>query len=96
MPAERCEVLRTARGDAETTKKPTVEQALRLMIRLRKQEEVEATLGKYRWRGNLRRRCRPPERVRLFRVDIFQRDAASRSQTVARLLDPAQKSRIVF
>jgi Arc/MetJ family transcription regulator len=38
-----------------TTKKQTVEQALRLMIRLRRQQEVGAAFGKYRWRGNLSR-----------------------------------------
>jgi Arc/MetJ family transcription regulator len=37
------------------TKKQTVEQALRLMIRLRRQREVETAFGKYRWRGNLAR-----------------------------------------
>jgi Arc/MetJ family transcription regulator len=37
------------------TKKQTVEQALRLMIRLRRQHEVDAAFGKYRWRGNLAR-----------------------------------------
>ena len=37
------------------TKKQTVEQALRLMIRLRRQQEVDAAFGKYRWRGNLGR-----------------------------------------
>jgi Arc/MetJ family transcription regulator len=36
-----------------TTKKQTVEEALRLMIRLRRQREVGAAFGKYRWRGNL-------------------------------------------
>jgi Arc/MetJ family transcription regulator len=35
------------------TKKQTVEQALRLMIRLRRQREVATVFGKYRWRGNL-------------------------------------------
>jgi Arc/MetJ family transcription regulator len=35
------------------TKKQTVEEALRLMVRLRRQREVGAALGKYRWRGNL-------------------------------------------
>lgn len=35
------------------TKKQTVEQALRLMIRLRQQQEVDVAFGKYRWRGNL-------------------------------------------
>jgi len=44
------------KASGRTTKKQTVEQALRLMIRLRKQEEVDAAFGKYRWRGNLRRR----------------------------------------
>jgi Arc/MetJ family transcription regulator len=38
-----------------TTKKETVEEALRLMIRLRKQQEVGAAFGKYPWRGNLAR-----------------------------------------
>jgi Arc/MetJ family transcription regulator len=35
------------------TKKQTVEEALRLMIRLLHQKEVAAAFGKYRWRGNL-------------------------------------------
>ena len=35
------------------TKKQTVEEALRLMIRLRRQRDVNAAFGKYRWRGNL-------------------------------------------
>ena len=35
------------------TKKQTVEEALRLMIRLRRQKEVGAAFGRYRWRGNL-------------------------------------------
>ena len=39
----------------QATKKQTVEQALRLMIRLRRQQEVDAAFGKYRWRGNLAR-----------------------------------------
>jgi Arc/MetJ family transcription regulator len=37
----------------QPTKKQTVEEALRLMIRLRQQEDVRAAFGKYRWRGNL-------------------------------------------
>ena len=41
----------TGRG----TKKETVEEALRLMIRLRRQRDVNAAFGKYRWRGNLAR-----------------------------------------
>lgn len=35
------------------TKKQTVEQALRLMVKLRRQQEVDAAFGKYRWRGDL-------------------------------------------
>jgi Arc/MetJ family transcription regulator len=37
------------------TKKQTVEEALRLVIRLKRQREVDAAFGKYRWRGNLAR-----------------------------------------
>ena len=39
----------------QPTKKQTVEQALRLMIRLRRQKEVDGAFGKYRWHGNLER-----------------------------------------
>ena len=39
----------------QATKRRTVEQALRLMIRLRRQREVRAAFGEYRWRGNLAR-----------------------------------------
>ena len=35
------------------TKKQTVEEALRLMVRLRRQREVDAAFGRYRWTGNL-------------------------------------------
>jgi Arc/MetJ family transcription regulator len=37
------------------TKKQTVEEALRLMIKLRRQKEVGSAFGKYPWRGNLAR-----------------------------------------
>lgn len=37
----------------QATKKQTVEEALRLMIRLRRQREVMAAFGKHRWRGDL-------------------------------------------
>jgi Arc/MetJ family transcription regulator len=38
------------------SKRQTVEQALRLIIRLRRQqEEAGLAFGKYRWRGNLAR-----------------------------------------
>ena len=36
-----------------TTKKQTVEQALRLLIRLNRQKRVNNAFGKYRWRGDL-------------------------------------------
>jgi Arc/MetJ family transcription regulator len=35
------------------TKKRTVEQALRLMVRLHRQHEVDGAFSKYRCRGNL-------------------------------------------
>ena len=38
-----------------TTKKQTVEEALRLLVRLRRQQEVDSAFGKYRWRGDLAR-----------------------------------------
>ena len=37
----------------QASKKKTVEKALRLMIKLRRQEQVDAAFGKYRWRGSL-------------------------------------------
>lgn len=37
------------------TKKQTVEQALRLMVKLRGQQDVGAAFGKFRWRGDLAR-----------------------------------------
>jgi Arc/MetJ family transcription regulator len=43
------------RASGHATKKQTVEQALRLMIKLRRQHEADLALGKYRWRGNLAR-----------------------------------------
>ncbi|HEX9461110.1 MAG TPA: type II toxin-antitoxin system VapB family antitoxin [Alphaproteobacteria bacterium] len=44
---------RKASGHANN--KQTVEDALRLMIRLRRQRDVDAGFGKYRWRGDLAR-----------------------------------------
>jgi Arc/MetJ family transcription regulator len=37
------------------TKKRTVEEALRLLVRLRRQQEAGAAFGKFRWRGNIAR-----------------------------------------
>ncbi len=43
------------KASGQATKKQTVEQALRLMIRLRRQQDVDKAFGKYRWRGHLAR-----------------------------------------
>ena len=43
------------KASGHVTKKQTVEEALRLLVRLRRQKEVDAAFGKYRWRGNLAR-----------------------------------------
>ena len=43
------------RASGYATKRQTVEHALRLMIRLRRQQEVDLAFGKYRWQGNLAR-----------------------------------------
>ena len=37
------------------TKKATVEEALRLMVKLRRQKAADSAFGKYRWRGDLGR-----------------------------------------
>jgi Arc/MetJ family transcription regulator len=44
------------KASGQATKKETVEQALRLMVQLRRQQEVDVAFGKYRWRGNLAQR----------------------------------------
>jgi Arc/MetJ family transcription regulator len=41
------------KASGHATKKRTVEEALRLMIKLRRQHEADAAFGKYRWRGSL-------------------------------------------
>jgi Arc/MetJ family transcription regulator len=41
------------RASQLATAKETVEAALRLMIRLRRQRDAAEELGKYSWRGNL-------------------------------------------
>ena len=43
------------KASGHATKKQTVEAALRLLVRLRRQQEVGRAFGKYRWRGNLAR-----------------------------------------
>jgi Arc/MetJ family transcription regulator len=41
------------KASGQVTKKQTVEEALRLMVRLRRQQEVDSAFGRYSWRGNL-------------------------------------------
>ena len=41
------------KASGHATKKQTVEEALRLLVKLRGQRDVGAALGKFRWRGNL-------------------------------------------
>jgi Arc/MetJ family transcription regulator len=48
-------LMAEAQRASGTTKKQTVEQALRLMVKLRRQQEVGAAFGKYRWHGDLAR-----------------------------------------
>ena len=37
------------------TKKATVEEGLRLLVRLRRQKDVDRAFGRYAWRGDLDR-----------------------------------------
>ena len=43
------------KASGQATKKQTVEEALRLMIKLKRQREVDAAFGKHPWRGDLER-----------------------------------------
>jgi Arc/MetJ family transcription regulator len=43
------------KASGQNTKKQTVEEALRLLVRLRRQREAGAAFGKFRWRGNIAR-----------------------------------------
>jgi Arc/MetJ family transcription regulator len=43
------------KASGHATKKQTVEEALRLMVKMRHQQGVDAAFGKFRWRGNLDR-----------------------------------------
>ena len=46
-------MIEAQKASGHATKRQTVEQALRLMIRLRRQRAAGTAFGKYRWRGNL-------------------------------------------
>ena len=39
----------------QATKKATIEEALRLLVKLRRQAAVNKTFGKFRWHGDLGR-----------------------------------------
>ena len=41
------------KASGQATKKQTVEEALRLLIKLRRQKEADSAFGRYRWRGSL-------------------------------------------
>lgn len=43
------------KASGHATKRQTVEQALRLLIKLRRQRDVDSAYGKYRWHGDLAR-----------------------------------------
>jgi len=43
------------KASGQPTKKATVEEALRLMVKLRRQKAADTAFGVYRWRGNLGR-----------------------------------------
>ena len=43
------------KASGHATKKQTAEEALRLMIKLRKQRDVGAAFGKFRWHADLDR-----------------------------------------
>jgi Arc/MetJ family transcription regulator len=46
-------MAKAQKAAGQANKKQTVEQALRLMIKLHGQREVDAAFGKFPWRGNL-------------------------------------------
>ncbi len=48
-------MIEAQKACGQASKKQTVEQALRLMIKLHRQQHVDAAFGKYRWRGDLAR-----------------------------------------
>jgi Arc/MetJ family transcription regulator len=41
------------RVSGQSTKKGTVEEALKLLVRLRRQKEVDRAFGQYPWQGDL-------------------------------------------
>lgn len=43
------------KASGHATKKATVEAALRLLLKLRRQKDADRAFGRYRWRGDLAR-----------------------------------------
>ena len=54
---------RAMAASGKGTKKATIEEALRLVVRLKKQERIKRLFGKIEWEGNLEemRRSRFPD-----------------------------------
>ena len=48
-------IAEAQKASGQTTKKATVEEALRLLIKLRRQRAMQGTFGKFPWRGDLGR-----------------------------------------
>jgi Arc/MetJ family transcription regulator len=46
-------MARALKVSGRATNKQTVEEALRLLVRIRRQRQVDDAFGKYRWSGNL-------------------------------------------
>jgi Arc/MetJ family transcription regulator len=51
-------IAEAQKASGQAIKQQTIEQALRLMVRLRWQQEVDLAFGTYRWRGTLARNRR--------------------------------------
>ena len=68
-------IAEAQKASGEPTKKRTVEAALKLLIKLRRQQEVGSAFGKYRWCGTLGR-----SRTGVTSSDGFEwRNASSRA-----------------
>jgi Arc/MetJ family transcription regulator len=48
-------MVQAQRASGQTIWKATVEEALRLLLKLPRQKEIDRAFGRYRWRGNLAR-----------------------------------------
>jgi Arc/MetJ family transcription regulator len=48
-------MVEAQRASGLATKKATVEEALRLLVKMRRQKRADKAFGRYRWRGDLAR-----------------------------------------